>query len=55
MKIELENNEVEAIIRVLGELPTASNAWPLQQKIIGQYEHNKSNDVAEENSEADIM
>jgi hypothetical protein len=31
--LELEQNEVEAIITVLGDLPTKSNAWPLVVKI----------------------
>ena len=41
MQLELEQNEVEAIINVLSDLPTRSNAWPLQQKIIYQYEQQK--------------
>lgn len=36
MKIELEQNEVEFIVNVLGELPTKSNAYVLMQKIIQQ-------------------
>lgn len=31
--LELDQNEVEAIITVLGDLPTKSNAWPLVVKI----------------------
>ena len=33
IKLELEQNEVEAIMTVLGDLPTKSNAWPLVMKI----------------------
>jgi len=33
MKIELEANEIEFIINVLGELPTKSGAFMLLQKI----------------------
>ena len=31
--LELEKEEVEAIMTVLGDLPTKSNAWPLIMKI----------------------
>ena len=44
MKLELEENEVASIINVLGELPTKSNAWPLAQKIVFQYEQQKKED-----------
>lgn len=44
MHLELEENEVASIINVLGELPTKSNAWPLAQKIVYQYEQQKDND-----------
>jgi hypothetical protein len=44
MKLELEENEVVGIINILGELPTKSNAWPLQQKIVYQYEQEKPKD-----------
>ena len=33
IKLELEKEEVEAIMTVLGDLPTKSNAWPLIMKI----------------------
>jgi hypothetical protein len=33
MKIELDNNELDFIINVLGELPTKTNAFMLLQKI----------------------
>lgn len=36
MILELEEVEVTDILRVLGDLPTKSNAWPLMQKIIEQ-------------------
>ena len=36
MKLELEQNEVEFIINVLGELPTKSNAFVLLQKLLQQ-------------------
>lgn len=36
MQLNLEQNEVEFIANVLGELPTKSNAFVLLQKIVLQ-------------------
>jgi len=36
MQVNLEQNEVEFIINVLGELPTKSNAFVLLQKLLQQ-------------------
>lgn len=36
MKFELEQNEVEFLVNVLGELPTKSNAYLLVQKLTQQ-------------------
>ena len=33
VEIKLTAEEANDILRVLGQLPTASNAWPLMQKI----------------------
>jgi hypothetical protein len=33
INLELQKQEVEAIMTVLGDLPTKSNAWPLIMKI----------------------
>ena len=33
MKLELTHEEVQAILQVLGQLPTSSGAWPLLVKI----------------------
>ena len=38
IKLELEVNEVNSILNVLGELPTKSNAYPLLVKIVQQAE-----------------
>ena len=38
IKLELQKEEVEAIMTVLGDLPTKSNAWPLIMKINQQAE-----------------
>lgn len=37
MNLDLSQEEVNAIIVILGNLPTNTNAWPLQQKVIAQY------------------
>lgn len=36
MQLELEANEVQSIINVLGDLPTKAGAFPLLMKIIEQ-------------------
>jgi hypothetical protein len=33
MKLELETNEVQFILNVLGEIPAKSGVWPLLVKI----------------------
>lgn len=33
MKLDLTTEEVQAILQVLGQLPTSSGAWPLLVKI----------------------
>lgn len=38
IKLELEVNEVNSILNVLGDLPTKSNAYPLLVKIVQQAE-----------------
>lgn len=38
IKLELSIDEVNAILQVLGELPTKSGAWPLVVKIKEQAE-----------------
>ena len=50
MNIELDANEIVDIIKVLGNLPTETNAWPLRAKIIAQYEAQKPADETEEAS-----
>ncbi len=44
MNFTLEQNEAAFIIRVIGQLPTESGAFPLLQKLVGQYQ----SQVAEE-------
>ena len=37
MKFELDPNEAAFILQVLGNLPTQSNAHPLWQKLVAQF------------------
>lgn len=36
MTLDLETNEVQFILQVLGQLPTSSNVYPLVKKIESQ-------------------
>lgn len=36
MTLDLETNEVQFILQVLGQLPTSSNVYPLAKKIEAQ-------------------
>jgi len=36
MQLELDAQEVQSLVNVLGELPTKSNAYPLLVKIMSQ-------------------
>lgn len=38
MNFSVEQNEAAFIIRVLGNLPTESGAFPLHQKLVQQYQ-----------------
>jgi hypothetical protein len=38
MKLELETNEVQFILNVLGEMPAKSGVWPLIVKVKEQAE-----------------
>ncbi len=38
MQLDLEPHEINAILTVLGDLPSKSNAWPLMMKIKAQAE-----------------
>lgn len=37
MIFDLEQNEAAFIVRVLGQLPTESGAFPLHQKLVQQF------------------
>jgi len=45
MNFKLEQNEAAFIIRVLGNLPTESGAFPLHQNLVQQY---KAQEVTDE-------
>lgn len=36
INIQLELNEVNALLDIIGQLPTSTNTWPLAQKIRSQ-------------------
>ena len=36
MQINLEENEINAILAILGDMPSKSGTWPLMMKIKGQ-------------------
>ena len=36
MQINLEENEINAILAILGNMPSKSGTWPLMMKITGQ-------------------
>ena len=38
MIFTLEDNEAAFIVRVLGQLPTESGAFPLHQKLVAQFQ-----------------
>jgi hypothetical protein len=45
MTFTLDTNEAAFIVRVLGQLPTESGAFPLHQKLVAQFqEQQKSED-----------
>lgn len=48
MTFNLETNEAAFIIRVLGQLPTESGAFPLLQKVVEQF---KAQQAAEGSAE----
>ena len=37
MKFELDLNEAQFVVQVIGNLPTQSNAHPLWQKLVTQF------------------
>ena len=57
MNINLEENEINAILAVLGDLPSKSGTWPLMMKIKVQADAQMAEteeEVVEENKEATV-
>ena len=48
MTLDLEENEINGILTVLGQLPTSSDAWPLLQKIKYQFDSQRESQKPEE-------
>ena len=61
MNINLEENEINAILAILGDLPSKSGTWPLMMKIkvqadaqIAETEEESEEEVVEESEEANV-
>jgi len=61
MNINLEENEINAILAILGDLPSKSGTWPLMMKIkvqadaqMVQTEEESEEEVVEEGEEATV-
>ncbi len=47
MTFNLEANEAAFIVRVIGQLPTESGAFPLHQKLVEQFKDQDKEEAAE--------
>lgn len=47
MTFNLEANEAAFIVRVIGQLPTESGAYPLHQKLVEQFKEQDKEEAAE--------
>ena len=56
MNINLEENEINAILAVLGDLPSKSGTWPLMMKIKVQADAQmaETEEEVEESEEANV-
>ena len=45
MTFDLEPNEAAFIVRVVGQLPTESNAYPVLQKLVQQFKEQEKPEV----------
>ena len=57
MQINLEENEINAILAILGDMPSKSGTWPLMMKIKVQADAQiaeTEEDVVEESEEATV-
>lgn len=55
IKLELEPEAVNDILAVLGQLPTASGAWPLMQRIRAQAQAQMPETDESQNAEAEVV
>ena len=46
MTFTLDDNEAAFIIRVIGQLPTESGAFPLHQKLVAQFQEQNTEEPA---------
>ena len=46
MVFNIEPNEAAFIVRVIGQLPTESGAFPLHQKLVEQFQSQDKQEVA---------
>lgn len=46
MVFDVEANEAALIVRVIGQLPTESGAFPLHQKLVAQFQEQEKQQVA---------
>jgi hypothetical protein len=47
MVFNVDANEAAFIVRVIGQLPTESGAFPLHQKLVAQFQEQEKQAVAE--------
>ena len=45
MTFNLDTNEAAFIVRVIGQLPTGSGAFPLHQKLVAQFQEQDKDDA----------
>ena len=48
MTFTLEDNEAAFIVRVLGQLPTETGAFPLHQKLVAQFQAQQQQEETKE-------
>ena len=54
MVFDVEPNEATFIVRVIGQLPTESGAFPLHQKLVAQFQEQEKQQVANEPVVTDV-
>ena len=54
MVFDVEPNEAAFIVRVIGQLPTESGAFPLHQKLVAQFQEQEKQQSATEPLVTDV-